>query len=138
MNHAMTVTFLLKNAKINSTGKAPIYVRITINGKRTEFSTKRLLEPEKWIPTAGIARGTSADSKNINAHINSVRAQLFHHFNQLEEAEIKPTCQNVKNAYFGIEENAKSIVEAYDFHNAQVKSLIGKRIFPLHEILEML
>ena len=49
MNTSMHVSFQLKTSKVDEFGKAPIYTRITINGIRTEFSTKRYIEPLKWI-----------------------------------------------------------------------------------------
>ena len=130
MNNAMTLSFQLKTAKKDDSGKAPIYVRVTINGIRTEFSIKRVVEPSKWIGKAGIVKGTNEDSKSINAQITTVRTKLFQYFNQLTESGISPNCENVKNLYFGITEKGKTIVEAYEYHNAQVKELIGKDFAP--------
>ncbi|MBS4043709.1 MAG: hypothetical protein KGZ59_07815 [Chitinophagaceae bacterium] len=49
MNNSMYLSFQVKSSKKNEFGKAPIYARITINDVRTEFSIKRLIEPDKWI-----------------------------------------------------------------------------------------
>jgi hypothetical protein len=35
-------------AKSTSDGLVPIYLRVTLNGKRIEQSTKRFVEPIKW------------------------------------------------------------------------------------------
>ena len=43
MKQTFTVLLFLKTSKINSKGKAPIYVRVTVNGKRSEMSIKHLL-----------------------------------------------------------------------------------------------
>ncbi|WP_411028125.1 Arm DNA-binding domain-containing protein [Sphingobacterium sp. PCS056] len=37
-------------AKANKAGLHPIYVRITIQGKSTVFSTRKFLIPSKWDP----------------------------------------------------------------------------------------
>ncbi|HEX8350173.1 MAG TPA: Arm DNA-binding domain-containing protein, partial [Hymenobacter sp.] len=48
-NHnTMTLWLWLKLHKINKAGKAPISLRITINGKRAELSTDIRLFPEEW------------------------------------------------------------------------------------------
>lgn len=42
------VVFFCKKMKVNKKGKAPIYVRITIDGVSTEIFTKCQIEPEHW------------------------------------------------------------------------------------------
>ena len=69
MNNAMHLSFQVKSAKKNEHGQAPIYVRLTINEVRTEFSIKRFIEPVKWNNQAGIAKGNSEEIRNLNATI---------------------------------------------------------------------
>ena len=122
----MHLSFQVKSSKTNEFGKAPIYARLTINEVRTEFSIKRFIEPEKWINKAGIAKGNTEEIKTVNATIVAVRTKLFQHYNRLLEADKLITVETVKNAYFGITEKSKTIVEVFEYHNAQMKSLIDK------------
>ena len=48
MNKTFGLLFYLKKSKVDAQGKIPIYLRITIDGKRAEISTKRTIEIEKW------------------------------------------------------------------------------------------
>ena len=130
MNNSMCLSFQVKSSKKNEFGKAPIYARITINEVRTEFSLKRFIEPDKWINKAGIAKGSTEDAKNLNAHIAAVRTKLFQHFNRLLEADKHITAEAVKNSYFGITEKCKTVVEVFEYHNEQMKSLITKDYAP--------
>ena len=66
MKQTFTVLLFLKTSKINSKRKAPIYVRITINGKRSEMSIKQFIEPDKWNSTKQRLTGTSFRVKTIN------------------------------------------------------------------------
>lgn len=134
MNNAMHLSFQVKSSKKNEFGKAPIYARITINEVRTEFSTKRFIEPEKWVNKAGYAKGNTEDIKTLNAHIAAVRTQLFQHHDKLLQAGKAVTVEAVKNSYFGITEKSKTIIEVFQYHNDQMKSLIGKDYsFGTHE-----
>ena len=126
MNNSMCLSFQVKASKKNEFGQAPIYARITINEVRTEFSIKRFIEPEKWINKAGIAKGNTEDIRSLNAHIASVRTKLFQHYNRLLDSDKAITAEVVKNSYFGITEKSKTIVEVFEYHNSQMKSLIGK------------
>ncbi len=95
MNNAMHLSFQVKSSKKNEFGKAPIYARITINEVRTEFSTKRFIEPEKWVNKAGYAQGNTEDIKTLNAHIAAVRTQLFQHHDKLLQAGKAVTVESV-------------------------------------------
>jgi hypothetical protein len=44
MNKTFGLLFYVKRAKIDNNGKAPIYVRITVDGIRSELSIKRSLK----------------------------------------------------------------------------------------------
>lgn len=134
MNNAMHLSFQVKYSKKNEFGKAPIYARITINEVRTEFSLKRFIEPDKWINKAGIAKGNTEEIRGLNAHIMAVRTALFQHYNRLLETGKAITADTVKNSYFGITEKSKTIMEVFQYHNNQMKSLIGKEYsFGTHE-----
>ena len=47
MISTFNLLFSLKKAKILANGTAPIYLRITIEGDRLEFTTKRYINPSR-------------------------------------------------------------------------------------------
>lgn len=126
MNNSMYLSFIMKVSKKDALGNAPIYARITINGVRTEFSIKRSLHPSKWIPKVGVAKGTTEEVKTLNAHLSAIRSKLFQHHNAMLETNKTITPETVKNAYFGITEKSKTLIEVFEYHNSQMKALIGK------------
>ena len=87
MNNGLHLSFQVKFSKKNKSGKVPIYLRLTVNDVRTEFSIKRYIEPEKWIIKAEMAKGISEDIKNINATIIAIRTKIFQHYNRLIETD---------------------------------------------------
>lgn len=126
MSTPMHLSFQLKKSKADETGKAPIYARITINEIRTEFSIKRSVDPEKWVSNAGVVKGTTEESKSINAYLATVRLKLNEHYRLLMEANKPISAETVKNAYLGISEKGKTIIEVFQYHNKQVKELLNK------------
>ena len=82
-NQTFTILFLLYKGKMRN-GKAPIYCRITVNGKRAQFSTKRSIKPEKWQTSAGAAKGKSEEARVMNAYLNRIKTDLHKHYNLLE------------------------------------------------------
>jgi hypothetical protein len=71
MTNTFSLLFYIKKTKTKSDGNAPIYVRITINGKRAEFSSKRAIDPAKWNTPKGRAKGSNEQSKSLNKYLDT-------------------------------------------------------------------
>jgi hypothetical protein len=56
-----------------SNGEIPIYLRITVDGNRTEFSIKRSIQESNWDPKRTKAKGKSKTSIELNSYIDSIR-----------------------------------------------------------------
>lgn len=123
-NQTFTILFWLFKAKMRN-GKAPIYCRITVNGKRAQFSLKRSIDPDKWISTSGTAKGNSEEARILNTYLNKVRSELLKHYNLLEAKEEFITADTIKNSYLGIKEEERSLIQTFEYHNDQMKELIG-------------
>lgn len=46
-----SILYYIKRQRLLKTGEAPIYMRITVNGKSVETSVKRSIRPELWDTT---------------------------------------------------------------------------------------
>ena len=55
-----------------------------------------------------------------------MRTKIFHHYNHLIETDNVITAEASKNSYFGISEKSKTVKEVFEYHNMQMKSLLGK------------
>ena len=126
MNKTFGLLFYVKRAKIDNNGKAPIYVRITVDGIRSELSIKRSIEIERWNTEAGKVKGNTEEVKSINTYIDVVRNKIYDHHKRLIDANKKVTAEAIKNSFLGIGEKEKTLVSIFQYHNKQVKALIGK------------
>src|SRR5690606_11702085 len=126
MYSTYAILFFLQKNKVTSDGKAPIYVRITVNGKRAQISIKRKISVEKWDSTKGKVLGTSPESQAINKYIDEIRYKL----NKIHERfldENKPfTAMAIKNRYLGKDKVTKMLLDILQVHNDEVDFLIGK------------
>ena len=52
-------------------GEASVYLRISVDGKRTEISTKTTVPIEKWMPGKGRVKGIGEAVKKMNVGIIS-------------------------------------------------------------------
>jgi hypothetical protein len=63
---------LFQSPKIIKNGPVPIYLRITVNGKRAETTSGREGEPAHWNSTAGRFKGTKEEIKSFNAYLDNL------------------------------------------------------------------
>ena len=73
MQNTFSVLFYPRRNDINKSGNASIYLRITINGKRSELSLKRKVPLTKWNSEAGKVRGTTIDVRELNRYIDTIK-----------------------------------------------------------------
>ena len=66
---SIAVLFYIRKSMSTRSKFSPIYMRITVNGKRAEFSLKREVEVTKWNTAAGLMLGNSETAKSINQYI---------------------------------------------------------------------
>lgn len=123
-NQTFSILFWINRAKIRN-GTVPIYCRVTVNGKRAEISIKRSIEPAKWDSRAGIAKGTSEASRTLNAYLDLVKGDIHRHYNRLLSAGAFITAEAIKNSYLGISEKRKTLFEVFEYHNEQMRQMVG-------------
>ena len=64
MKTKITLHFYAKSTKANAAGQLPIYVRLTVDGKRMEFSTKKFIDSAKWSQEMSKMKGTTEDARS--------------------------------------------------------------------------
>jgi site-specific recombinase XerD len=126
MQTKISILFLLKRTKSTTDGLTPIYLRVTIDGKRIEVSTKRYVEESKWLISAGKVKGTTEEARSINAYLDMLKSQVYDHQTELVQRGIYVNADNMKNKLLGVEEKNRSLIKIFEEHNKQMKSLIGK------------
>ncbi|WP_250629721.1 site-specific integrase [Aureibaculum algae] len=115
----------MKN-KATSDGKAPIYLRITVNGKRSQLSIKRKINPEKWNYEAALAIGNSLEAKELNYYLDAIRFKLYGIQKKFLDDDKIFSALDIKNRYIGKSENQKMLLNIFQEHNDKVEQLIGK------------
>jgi len=125
-----TVLFFIKRTKLLRNGESPIYCRVTVNGLRTEFSTKRSVLAENWSKEKGYAKGGSR-YKEINRFLDHIKFRLHDSQTFLEETGRNVTAQNLVKAYLGQLDDEKFIIDIYNSHNENLKKMIGNGVAEL-------
>jgi site-specific recombinase XerD len=130
MFKTFSILFYLQRNKATKDGKAPIYLRITVNGKRSQISIKRKISITKWNNEAGKVIGTTLEVKELNRYLNSLEHRVFKIQQKLLDDNRKITALLIKNIFTGNDENQKMLLKIFQDHNNQVEKLVGKDFAP--------
>ncbi len=117
------IVFYLKKQK-QKKGKAPIYARITIDGRRVEISIKKDIDVENWSKGKGMAKGKGEEIRALNTFLEQIRSRMVECYQQLQLKKQLITAVAVKNKFLGIEEKEHSLMSLFDFHNEQMKNVL--------------
>jgi site-specific recombinase XerD len=128
MRSTFKVLFYLKRDKQKKNGKAPLFCRITVDGKETRFGMKKDVHPGCWDVKAGKATGRTSEATEINALIDNAKSAIYKVYWDLQERESSVTAEKVKNVFLGINSGCKNLLEAFDEHNREKKILVGVNI----------
>ena len=121
----MRVLLWLYRAKENKHGEAPIYVRITVNGKREQFATGCYASPSTWDKEKQRIRGRGDKSKAINNQLSAIRRKLDKIYGEASLVNEQLSAEDIKNYYFQKEED-HSLCQVYLQHIQKIEPLVGK------------
>jgi site-specific recombinase XerD len=130
MEKTVSVLFYIKRSKANNHGACPIYLRVTINSQRFEFSSKKFIEPEKWSNDTAKAKGTTEEARTINNHLDKLKAKVVDAEKRLYKKEIELSVENLRNELLGTKDSARMLVPIFQDHNNKIKELVGKEYAP--------
>ncbi|WP_370898128.1 site-specific integrase [Chryseobacterium gossypii] len=118
--------FYIKKAKINAQGEAPIYMRITIDGKISEISTKRTVQPSKWNSQAQSVKGSSEESKSLNFYLKTFEQKVYDTYYELIREKEIISCEVLKNKLLGRDQKNRMLIPIFQDHNDRIEKLVGK------------
>jgi hypothetical protein len=130
MNTAVSVLFYIKRSKVNNEGICPIYVRVTVQSKRFEFSSNKFVNPEKWSNEESKVKGNNEKTRSINSHLEYLKSKILEAEKKLYKKNIIISSESLKNELFGLNENQRMLIPIFKDHNNKIKELVGKEYVP--------
>jgi len=130
MNNSFSTLFYPKGNDVDKNGLAPLYMRITVDGKRSELSVKRKINPEKWNSQAGKMKGTTQEIRELNRFMDHTRAKVNMIYDRLMEEGLEVTPLLIKNAFLGKSKTSIMTLDIFKDHNDKIAQLVGKEYAP--------
>ena len=130
MKTKITLHFYAKSTKSNSAGQFPIYVRLTVDGKRLEFSSKKFIDPAKWSAEMTKMKGQSEDARSINEYLDLIKSKVYTIQMDLIHRNENITIEVFKNILNGTQERQRFLIPIFQEHNNKIKELLGIEYAP--------
>lgn len=107
-------------------GLTPIYVRISIDGKRAELSTSHKIQLRHWDKARMRLKPGAPNEFLINSNLNAIRNKLNKLFVLTLASEKQITPKELKDKYLGVDEkaNLKTLCDAFDYHNQKMEEKV--------------
>lgn len=113
MRNKITTHFHLKNSTI--------YLRITVNGERSEISTDRKISPSSWNSVSERVNGRSEAAKITNSYLNNLLTKVDRYLTSEEEITVHQIICDLK----GTGASQVTLFHAYEHHIASMEKLAG-------------
>jgi site-specific recombinase XerD len=127
MKFELSVLFTVKKSKMNKAGMVPIYLRITVNGERSELSVNRTVAPKKWDARLQRAVGRSESARALNDYLDSVEVQVKKNFNKLLENQDEISATILRDMQTGKHVRNHTIVSVFEMNNQLIEKEEGEK-----------
>lgn len=125
MKAKITLHIYAKTTKANAAGQLPIYIRLTVDGQRFEFSSKKFIEKSKWSPELSKLKGNSEEARTLNNYLDLMKSKVFDVQMELIHKNEELSLENFKSRILGTHQRERMIIPIYQNHNDKIEELIG-------------
>ncbi len=122
--HTFSLLPLIRKSKNAEQSEWPIFLRVTVDGKAVEISTKQSIEPSQWNKQKGRARGNSERARIINTTIETFENKAKQHYQQLLAKGRWITAHVIKDAILGKEARQHSLMNLFNKHVSEIANRV--------------
>lgn len=126
MKNKISVLLYAKKSKAKSNHQVPVYLRITVDGKRSEFSTGKNVDVTKWNPEASRLKGNSEEARTINKYFDVLSSRILEVERNLILSGESFDATDVRNLLTDRQETERYLIPIFENHNTRMEKLIGK------------
>ena len=109
MSSTFKTLFYIRKNYLNKEKKAPIMIRVTINGKMVQFNSKLDIEPELWNPKKQEATGSGNQARKFNTLLANIKFSIQNHFHEIALEET-PTPEKVRDSFLGVTDKQTTLM----------------------------
>ena len=125
MKNKIVTHLYVKEARKDTNGEAPIFLRITVNGERAEISTGKFVNPDLWDKNAERVSGRSEEARTKNASLTTLLGKVEKYYSALDTKDARISVSQIISELKGKGVNQITLIQAYEYHKARLEELSG-------------
>lgn len=106
---------------IRTDERFPVYVRITIDGKRIELSVKQMIAAEDWNENRGMAKPLKEECRVLNNYLEQLRSSFVSCYREMSLQKKVIAVETFKKEYYGNNDDEYTLSKLMNYHNVEMK-----------------
>lgn len=140
-NQLLFVKFFIRATK-NDPSIGVLYLRISYNAKRVDFSFNHRVSVTSWDRKSDLVKSSGKDYLRINRAIVSAKTKIYSIYEKLRYEEKLITAEILKNMFLGSKEEGKTLLYLMQYHNESQSNILSpgtlKKLFYDREVSDNL
>jgi site-specific recombinase XerD len=129
MEPNMNILFIGKKARMTIHQLLPIYLRVSIEGKRFEVSTHQHVKTAEWSPSGSKVKGRSASALEINTALDLLKKQVYDYREQILSENRRFTIYTLREKWFGEDRNQRTLLGVFRLSILDLGKLVAKGLY---------
>ena len=129
MDSKISVRFIGKRSRLTSHQLLPIYLRVTIDGKRFEVATHEHTDPSDWSPSAGKVSSSSATALHTNMALDKIKRKVYDYKERIEKEQREFSVRTLREKWFGQDRNSRTLLEVVRLSILDFEKLVAKGVY---------
>jgi integrase len=107
-------------------GKAPVYMCITVEGKKTWVALKQKITLKCWDMGRGIGKNSTAEGKTVNAYLDELRQTVNDCYKDLQLKRRVITADAIKASFLRQDDEERTLQNIFQYHNDMAAGVLAK------------
>jgi len=107
-------------------GKAPVYMCITVEGKKTWVALQQKITLKCWDMGRGIGKNTTAEGKTVNAYLDELRQTVNDCYKDLQLKRRVITADAIKASFLRQDDEERTLQDIFQYHNDMAAGVLAK------------
>lgn len=138
MKTPMSVLLFLKRSRTNKYHLLPIYMRVTINGRRFEIATHINVASNHWSQSGGVIKGHSAFTSDMNTELDLLKKQVYDYRERILAEGREFTVDTLREKWFGLDRSKLTLLEVTHDNIVASELLVKKGIYRKSTLIKYL
>lgn len=126
MEPKMNILFIAKRSRITREQLLPLYLRVTIVGKRFEVATHRHVKQTEWCSSPGKVKGRSDSATETNMALDIIRSKVYEYKNQLSHENRNFAVDSLRERWLGQDRNTRTLMGVIRSKILDIEKLVAK------------